>query len=73
MKTSDKKMTYDAAIAELEQIAGRIQSPDCEVDSLCELTARSVELLRFCREKLTRTDKELARLLDSIDEEAPEC
>ncbi len=66
-------MTYAAAIAELEQIADRIQSPDCEVDHLCELTARSVELLRFCREKLNRTDKELARLLDSMDEDAPEC
>lgn len=60
-------MTYAAAMAELEQIAAQIQNPACEVDRLCELTNRSVELLRFCREKLTRTDEELARLLDGID------
>ncbi len=52
---------------ELEAIVEQLQSPQCEVDQLCDLTRRSVELLKFCRQKLTSTDEELAKLLENID------
>ncbi len=57
---------YTSAMKELEEIVAKLQSPDCEVDQLCELTQRSVELLKFCREKLTKTDEELSKLLGNI-------
>ncbi len=57
---------YTSALKELEEIVAKLQSPECEVDQLCELTQRSVELLKFCREKLTKTDEELSNLLENI-------
>ena len=60
--------TYAAAIAELESIVARIQDKDCEIDTLKELTARAMELLKFCKERLFETDESLKKLLDELDE-----
>lgn len=62
-----KDLTYTAAMKELEEIVEHLQSPECEIDQLCDLTRRSVELLKFCREKLTATDEDLAKLLEKLD------
>lgn len=62
-----KDLTYGDAVKELEDIVAKLQSPQCEVDQLCDLTKRSVELLKFCKQKLTATDEDLKKLLDNID------
>ncbi|MBP5715995.1 MAG: exodeoxyribonuclease VII small subunit [Bacteroidales bacterium] len=64
---SNQTLTYTSAMQELEAIVEQLQSPQCEVDQLCDLTRRSVELLKFCRQKLTSTDEELLKLLENID------
>lgn len=63
----NQDLTYAAAMKELETIVERLQSPECEIDQLCELTRRSVELLKFCREKLTTTDEDLMKLLENLE------
>jgi len=66
--SKDKSLTYASALLELEENVSKLQSPQCEIDELCKLTARSIELLKFCKEKLTATDTELVKLLDSIEQ-----
>lgn len=61
------KLTYTSAMAELEEIVAKLQSPQCDVDQLCALTKRSLELLQFCKQKLTATDEDLMKLLENID------
>ena len=63
----DEQLTYTSAMKELEEIVQKLQRPDCEIDQLCQLTERSVKLLAFCKEKLTKTDDQLVKLLDSLD------
>ena len=63
----DKKMTYSAAIAELEKIVKEMQSDSCSIDNLSALTSRSLELLKFCKSKLQTTDEELKKILVEID------
>ena len=63
----NQKLTYSAAMQELEEIVEKLQSPRCEVDELCDLTRRAMELLKFCRTKLTSTDEELKKLLDNLE------
>lgn len=63
----DEQLTYTSAMKELEEIVQKLQRPDCEIDQLCKLTERSVKLLAFCKEKLTKTDEQLVKLLDSLD------
>ena len=66
METNNDK-SYTDAVRELEDIVRKLQANDCEIDQLRDYTARSVELLRLCKEKLFKTDEELKKLLEEID------
>lgn len=66
MTNTEGEMTYTAAMQELEQIVAKMQRPDCDVDQLCAMTERSMKLIAFCKEKLTKTDKDLEQLLEKL-------
>ena len=57
-----KKQTYAEAIAELEAIVSKLQNNECEIDEL----KNSLTLLRFCKEKLFETDKEVKKILEEL-------
>lgn len=61
-----KEMKYSEAIAELEAITAKMQSPECDIDSLASLTSRALELLNICKEKLFKTDEEVRKCLDTL-------
>ncbi|MDE6478759.1 MAG: exodeoxyribonuclease VII small subunit [Muribaculaceae bacterium] len=63
-----KEMKYSEAIAELESITAKMQSPDCDIDSLATLTSRALELLKICKEKLFKTDEEVRRCLETLSD-----
>ena len=63
----ENKMSYSQAVAELEEIVRKMQSEDCSIDNLSTLTARSLELLKICKEKLTGTDTELKKILAELE------
>ncbi|MCM1319801.1 MAG: exodeoxyribonuclease VII small subunit [Muribaculaceae bacterium] len=58
--------TYSEAIRELESIVRKMQSDDCDIDNLSKYTARSLQLLKFCKERLQLTDSELKKLLAEL-------
>lgn len=58
--------TYSKAIAELETIVRKMQSEDCDIDNLAAYTARSLALLKVCKERLLKTDAELQKLLAEL-------
>ncbi len=62
-------MTYAQAVTELEQLVAKLQDPQCEIDLLRQYTARSLQLLQYCKTKLTETDSELKKLLDELSDE----
>ena len=62
-----EELTYTGAMQELTDIVQKLQRPDCEIDELCQLTERSVKLLAFCKERLTKTDEQLVELLKQLD------
>ncbi|MBQ9584614.1 MAG: exodeoxyribonuclease VII small subunit [Muribaculaceae bacterium] len=63
------KMTYSQAVAELEEIVKKMQSPECSIDNLSQYTARSLELLKVCKAKLTATDEELKKVLAEMSDD----
>ncbi len=67
-EATDKQseISYSAAISELEGIVRKMQSSDCDIDNLAKYAARSIELLKLCRAKLTRTDEELKKCLEEL-------
>lgn len=62
-------LTYEQAATELEKILRTIQSDNCDIDKLSELTRRAIELLTFCRNKLTTTETELKQILSALEEQ----
>ena len=63
-----KELKYSEAIAELEAITAKMQSPDCDIDSLASLTSRALELLKICKQKLFQTDEEVRRCLETLND-----
>ncbi len=67
MENNDEKLTYSAAISELEKIVREMQSDSCSIDNLSALTTRSLKLLKFCKSKLLTTDEELKKILAELE------
>ena len=61
----EQKFDYAKAIAELEEIARKVENLETELDDIDALVARSKELLKGCRDYL-RTVKEK---IDSLDKD----
>lgn len=62
-----EKLTYTSAKKELEAIVLSIESGELDVDLLTDKVKRASELIAFCKEKLTKTEKELQKILDDIE------
>ena len=62
-----EKLTYTQAKEELEAIVTELEAGQSDMDSLTEKVKLASELIAFCKEKLTKTDKELQKILDEID------
>lgn len=63
------QLTYTQAITELEQLVTLLQNPQCEIDKLREYTARALQLIQYCKTKLTETDNDLKKLLEELAQE----
>lgn len=61
-----KELTYNEAIGELESIVAMMERNDCDIDSLASYTTRALELLKFCKERLFKVDREVAECLDAL-------
>ncbi len=63
-----ENMTYAKAMAELESIVAKMQSDNCDIDSLAGYTTRAMELLKYCREKLFDTDQQVKKCLEQLSQ-----
>ncbi len=59
-------MTYTEAKKELDAIVSALESNELDVDLLTEKVKRASELLAYCKDKLTKTDEELQKILETI-------
>lgn len=58
-------MTYEKALAELEVIARKMESGGYDIDQLADQLKRAQGLIKLCRDKLTKTDAEIKKILDA--------
>lgn len=61
-----EQMTYTKAMQELESIVAKMQSDNCDIDSLSDYIKRAAELIKYCREKLFTTDEEVKKCIESL-------
>ncbi len=73
-KTPVSKLSFSEAVGEVEDIVGRLESEQIDVDDLAAEVKRAVELITACRGRLEKTDgevRELVRDLEAAAEPSP--
>ncbi len=59
-----KELSYDSALAELQELVGQLQEEVISMDDLSEKAKRAAELVKFCQDKLRKTEEELKGLFE---------
>lgn len=62
-----KEQTYGEAMHELQEIMYRIENEDLDVDFLLEEVKKAAVLIKFCKDKLQKTNVEIQKILDKIE------
>ncbi len=70
MENNDEKLTYKAAIAELEGIIDEMDDMTIGVDELAERVKRAAFLLQYCKNKLYTTETEVNNVLKIFEKES---
>lgn len=63
-----KDIPYSKAVEELEKIISEIENDETELDQMMEKVKRAAELIRYCRQKLLRTEDEVNNVLTELKE-----
>ena len=62
-----KEQTYGEAMQELQYIMSSIENDDLDVDILLEKVKKAATLIKFCKDKLQKTNVEIQKILDEIE------
>lgn len=65
---SRKELSYQEAIIELKAIVNLIENEEVEVDDLLQKVNRATELIKFCKNKLHGTQKEINEALEELND-----
>ncbi len=63
-----KKITYNEAILEVEEILDKIENEELDVDDLAEKVKRVALLLKLCKEKLQSTNEQVEQILKEMED-----
>lgn len=58
-----KEIKYEEAVALLEEIVDKMENDELDIDQLSEQLKRAKVLVKLCKDKLTKTDEEIKKLL----------
>jgi len=59
-----KELTYEQAMNQLSQIVQKIEGGQMDIDSLASNLKDAKELIAFCKDKLTKVEKDVKKILD---------
>lgn len=65
------KLNYESAMEELEQIVSELETGTIPVDELSIKVKRAAELMRVCKSILYKTEEEVNKILNELEEEKP--
>lgn len=60
-----EKINYEQAIEELETIVSKMESGELNLDAITEKLKRAQKLINLCKDRLTKTDEEIKKILSS--------
>ena len=62
-----KEQTYSEAMKELQEIMTAIENEELDIDVLMANVKKATTLIKFCKDKLTKTSEEIQKVLDDIE------
>ena len=66
--TIKKTVTYNEAMAEVEEILEKIENEELDVDDLAEKVKRVSVLLKICKDKLLKTNEQVEQILKEMED-----
>jgi exodeoxyribonuclease VII small subunit len=63
-----KKVSYNEAMAEIEEILEKIENEELDVDELAEKVKRVSVLLKMCKDKLHKTNEQVEQVLKEMED-----
>ncbi len=58
---------YEDAVRQLEQIVHQMETGELDIDQLSEQLKKAQQLIKLCREKLSKTEKEIEDILEKSE------
>ncbi len=58
-----KKINYEEAVKQLEEIVEKMESGELDLDSMTTQLKKAQELVKLCKNRLMQTDKDIQGLL----------
>jgi exodeoxyribonuclease VII small subunit len=63
-----KKLSYKEAVKEVEEILEKLENEELDVDELAEKVKRVSHLIKYCKDKLAGTEKEIRGIIEEMEE-----
>ena len=58
-----KEPRYEEAFAELQTIVRKMENDELDIDQMSEQLKKAQALIKLCKDKLTKTDEEIKKIL----------
>ena len=59
-----EEIKYEDAVKELEHIVAQMENNELDIDVMGERLKKAQKLMKLCRDRLTKTDQEVKKILD---------
>lgn len=60
----EKNIKYEEAVRQLETIVDKLENNEFGIDELSAELKKAQQLIKLCKDKLTKTDEEIKKILD---------
>ena len=61
-----KEIKYEQALTQLEEIVEQMENDELNIDELGEQLKKAQKLVKLCKDKLTKTDEEITKILTEM-------
>lgn len=58
-----QEIKYEEALSQLEDIVSKMENEELDIDELTTELKQAQKLVKLCKDKLTKTDKEIKTIL----------
>lgn len=58
-------MKYEDALRQIEEIVEKLENNELDIDTMSEQLKTAQKLIKLCKDKLTKTDEEIKKILES--------